>query len=367
MRTRKSNTPICTWVVGDKSDGCPAKIGDEHGVLPRRVHQVELALIPGRVVDADALRQQEHVVAVQVHRVRVPLQHRRALEHHVHRRAVPEPPRHHRPRRRLQPHLLRPERRQRLVRVVVRPRRPLGELLLLLAGAGVEAVVVVRLQDRRRRRGGDVERDVVHVRHHDGLLQVAPSLAGRAAVAADGAEAERDEQALVGARRDTPPTVAVEARAGRQVAAEVERSHRVVLVRHLRHGSGGRVPAVAAVLQRASGGVLRRLRVGRRRLDGLGGDVVPAGRGRVGDDNGVERLAGRDDDDVGAVGSEVVGVGGDHREPVAGDLEEVLREERRVDYSQQVRLARFYVQHVPIFQHAFNITLFSTTQCANIE
>ena len=292
---------------------------------------------------------------MEMHRVGVALQHGGALEHDVHHGAVPEPPHHRTPVRRLQPHLLGAERDQRRVGEVERARRMVGEHRRRALAAVVvvaAAVVVVRLEDRRRRRV--VEGDVVHVRDHQVALRLVPSLARLAAVPADGAQPERDVEPLVGARRHTralPPVAEA-----RQVAVEVEGLDGVVLVRHLRCQSHDVVVtarvrgAAGVVLQGPPGGELRRLRVRRRRLDRLGGDVVPAG-GRVGDDQGVHRLAGRDHDDVRGVGREVVGVGGDHRELVPGDLEEVLGEERGVDYSKQVCLAGLHVQHVAIFKH----------------
>nr|ACR36387.1 unknown [Zea mays] len=343
-------------VVGDEADDGPAKPGHLHRVLEQGVDEVVGPDVLGRVVVAVALREHEEVVAVEVHGVGVALHGGRALEHHLDRGVVREAA--HRgglPRGLdlLERHAGadRDERRVGEVEHAGRPGRQ-----LLHGEAGV-AAVLPRLQHGHPL--GEAEGDVVHVGHLDGLGLVAASPpAGRPVPWADGALAERDEEAVV----DAAPELRqqrVRRQAG-QVAVEVERRGRVVLVGHLRHGRRAAVSApagrgsgcvVVGVLHYASGYEHRDLRVRRRRLVGERGHVVAAGRG-VGDHEHVERLAGRDGHHVGGVRRDVVGVGAHHGELVAGDLEVVLGEERRVHEPEHVRLPLLHVENEVVLYDA---------------
>ena len=100
------NPIVPTRIVRHKPDDGPADPRNKHRIPHRRVNQVVLGHIPLRVIVADALREHEHVVPVQMHRVGVALHHRRALEHDVHHGAMAEAPRQATPRRRLQPPFL---------------------------------------------------------------------------------------------------------------------------------------------------------------------------------------------------------------------------------------------------------------------
>jgi hypothetical protein len=341
-------------VVGDEADDGPAKPGHLHRVLEQGVDEVVGPDVLGRVVVAVALREHEEVVAVEVHGVGVALHGGRALEHHLDRGVVREAA--HRgglPRRLdlLERHAGadRDERRVGEVEHAGRPGRQ-----LLHGEAGV-AAVLPRLQHGHPL--GEAEGDVVHVCHLDGLVAASPP-AGRPVPLADGALAERDEEAVV----DAAPELRqqrVRRQAG-QVAVEVERRGRVVLVGHLRHGRRAAVSApagrgsgcvVVGVLHYASGYEHRDLRVRRRRLVGERGHVVAAGRG-VGDHEHVERLAGRDGHHVGGVRRDVVGVGAHHGELVAGDLEVVLGEERRVHEPEHVRLPLLHVENEVVLYDA---------------
>jgi hypothetical protein len=74
------------------------------------------------------------------------------------------------------------------------------------------------------------------------------------------------------------------------------------------------------------------LRVGQWGLVRQGYHIVPARRS-VGDEKGIHGLAGCNGDDIRGEGVDIVGVCGDNRELVAGDLYVVLGKERSVDNS----------------------------------
>ena len=83
-RAQTSSEAYGTWIVCDEADRGPSGPGNLHGVPQLRVVVVELLDIPLGVEVAEPLREHEEVVSMEVHRVGVALQQRRALEHDLH-------------------------------------------------------------------------------------------------------------------------------------------------------------------------------------------------------------------------------------------------------------------------------------------
>ncbi|KAF7064791.1 hypothetical protein CFC21_071032 [Triticum aestivum] len=310
-------------VVGDEPDDSPPIHRDAHRVPHWWVVQVELCGVGSGIEVAEALSEDEEVVAMGVDRVVLPGEDVGALEHDLHHGAVLE-----------LVHLGAwhglPERAAHILRCVVElHRRVGGEVGGKDAGGGGIALIVC-LEDGDG--GGEHEGGVVDARRE-------PCVVGAAAVLSAGAveeaDADGEEKVLVDHRGEAHRVEVAQARR--------ERGHRgrVIVRREGRHRRARR--ATCAVVEDGGGGGVvegHTLCAG----VGAGGEVVPAWW-LVESDEDVRGLAGPEHDDSGVVRLKVGGVSAHDGHGVAGEGDEELGVERRVDEPQQVGLAGLDREH----------------------
>jgi hypothetical protein len=330
-----------TWVIGDEPDDGPSSGRHRDGVPLLRVDEVEpLRRLGAVTVVAEPLRQQEEVEPVQVHRVALAPHQRRVLQHHLHRRVVPD---------RLHLRRRAPRGRQRVgsgayklpprrVRVVERHGRTVGKV------RGVHAARRFPVPRVEQGEGGrERERLVVHARPDHGAAPVARRLRQLA-----GGEAQPDGHEHAGVYGE---------RHGGHAWTDERRQAGVEPVRHWRvrrfgHGRQRRRRLLLLVSRRRSdvlydgrGDVaVEASRAQRdRALVRRDRHVVAAGR-RVGRHERVNGLPRRDHDHVRMVRRGVAGVRRNDGERVPRHLEEELRVERGVDDPQQVGRAAAHLE-----------------------